>query len=142
MTYLVERLAELRRHVAHLRVIRPRIKGAEDLDRDLSLRNDALFSLLMVCQLVIDIAGELSARQGERFEDYAGAVRNLAKHEQFPVDMVRELERLPGFRNVLVHEYVALDTERVVEALDRLEPVERFLEIVRGLVEAEDELDS
>lgn len=34
------------------------------------LHNDALFSLLMVSQLVIDIAGELSARRGDRFEDY------------------------------------------------------------------------
>jgi uncharacterized protein YutE (UPF0331/DUF86 family) len=32
---------------------------------------------------------------------------------------------------VLVHEYVALDMDRVIEALDRLEPVETFLEIVR-----------
>lgn len=30
-----------------------------------------------MCQLVIDIAGELSARRGEAFEDYTEAVRNL-----------------------------------------------------------------
>jgi uncharacterized protein YutE (UPF0331/DUF86 family) len=58
-------------------------------------------------------------------------VRNLGRDARFPADLVRELERLPGFRNVLVHEYVALDLDRVVEALDRLAPVERFLEIVR-----------
>jgi uncharacterized protein YutE (UPF0331/DUF86 family) len=44
---------------------------------------------------------------------------------------VLELERLPGFRNVLVHQYVALDFDRVIEALDRLAPMEEFLEIVR-----------
>jgi uncharacterized protein YutE (UPF0331/DUF86 family) len=49
---------------------------------------------------------------------------------------VRELEWLPGFRNVLVHEYVALDMARVVEALDRLGPVEHFLGIARSVVEA------
>jgi uncharacterized protein YutE (UPF0331/DUF86 family) len=69
--YLVERLAELRRHLDHLRAIRPRVYARE------------------------------------------------------------ALERLPGFRNVLVHEYVALDLDRAIEALDRLEPVKRFLEIVR-----------
>ncbi|HEX9895607.1 MAG TPA: HepT-like ribonuclease domain-containing protein [Gemmatimonadales bacterium] len=46
--------------------------------------------------------------------------------------MVSELERLPGFRNVLVHEYVALDLDRVIEALDRLAPIEQFLGIVRA----------
>lgn len=129
--YLVERLAELRRHLDHLVAIRPRVRGREDLERDLSLHNDVLFSLLTICQLVIDIAGDLSARRGDRFEDYTEAVRNLGRDARFPADLVRELERLPGFRNVLVHEYVALDLDRVVEALDRLAPVERFLEIVR-----------
>jgi uncharacterized protein YutE (UPF0331/DUF86 family) len=129
--YLVERLAELRRHLDHLVAIRPRVRGREDLERDLSLHNDVLFSLLTICQLVIDIAGDLSARRGDRFEDYTEAVRNLGRDARFPADLVRELERLPGFRNVRVHEYVALDLDRVVEAMDRLAPVERFLEIVR-----------
>jgi hypothetical protein len=43
--------------------------------------------------------------------------------------------RLPGFRNVLIHEYVALDMARVVEALGRLEPIERFSGIVRAIAE-------
>jgi uncharacterized protein YutE (UPF0331/DUF86 family) len=133
VTYLAERLVELRRHLDHLRELRPRVGGREALERDLSLHNDVLFSLLTVCQLVIDIAGELSARRGERFEDYTEAVRNLARDPRFPIEVVRALERLPGFRNVVVHEYVALDMQRVVEALHGLEPVERFLLVVRDI---------
>ena len=133
MTYLVERLAELRRHLDHLRELRPRVYGPEALERNMSLHNDVLFSLLMVCQLVVDIAGELSARRGERFEDYTQAVRNLARNQRLPAESIAELERLPGFRNVLVHEYVALDMERVIEALDRLEPVEQFVRIVSNI---------
>jgi uncharacterized protein YutE (UPF0331/DUF86 family) len=136
MTYLVERLAELRRHLEHLREIRPRVTGREALERDLSLHNDVLFSLLTVCQLVIDIAGELCARRGDRFEDYTEAVRNLARDSRFPADLVRQLELLPGFRNVLVHEYIALDMERVVEALNDLGPIEEFLDIVRQIESA------
>ena len=130
MTYLVERLAELRRHLDHLGQLRPRVPAREALERDLSLHNDVLFSLLTVCQLVIGIAGELSARRGERFEDYTQAVRNLATDERFSADLVRELERLPGFRNVLIHEYVALDMDRVMEALERLDPIDQFVVIV------------
>lgn len=133
MTYLVERLAELRRHLDHLRGLRSRVGGAEDLRRDLSLHNDVLFSLLTVCQTLIDVAGELCSRRGLRFDDYTDAVRCLASIEEFPAELVRDLEPLPGFRNVVIHEYVSLDLERVVEALDRLEPVERFVEIVRRL---------
>lgn len=130
MTYLVERLAELRRHLDHLRGLQPRVSGREALERDLSLHNDVLFSLLTVSQLVIDVAGELSARRRERFEDYTEAIRNLARDPRFPLDLVHELERLPGFRNVVVHEYVGLDMDRVVAALNELEPIERFVTIV------------
>jgi uncharacterized protein YutE (UPF0331/DUF86 family) len=133
MTFLVERLSELRRHLDHLGELRPRVPNRQALERDLSLHNDVLFSLLMVAQLVVDIAGELSARRGDRFEDYTEAVRNLARDPAFSPEVVAELERLPGFRNVVIHEYVALDLNRVVEALDRLTPIERFVEIVRRL---------
>jgi uncharacterized protein YutE (UPF0331/DUF86 family) len=136
VTYLVERLAELRRHLDHLDELRPRVPDAGALRRDLSLHNDVLFSLFSVCQLVIDVAGELAARRGERFEDYTEAIRQLAGDPGFPAEVVRELERLPGFRNVLVHEYVALDLERAVEAMSRLGPVRRFLEIVRSIESA------
>jgi uncharacterized protein YutE (UPF0331/DUF86 family) len=136
MTYLVERLVDLRRHLDHLDGLAPRVENGASLQRDLSLHNDVLFSLLMVAQLVIDIAGELSARRGDRFEDYTAAIRNLARDERFPEDLIRDLERLPGFRNVVVHEYVALDLARVVDALHTLQPVRRFAAIVAGLEDA------
>ena len=134
MTYLVERLLELRRHLDHLRAIRPRVTGREILERDLSLHNDVLFSLLTVCQLVIDIAGDLAARRGDAFEDYTQAVRTLVRDQRFPAALVRQLERLPGFRNVIVHEYTGLDMDRVIAALDDLAPVEQFAELVRRLL--------
>ena len=137
MTFLVERLAELRRHLDHLKELAGKVGGAEVLERDLSLHNDVLFSLLMVAQLVVDIAGELSARRGLRFEDYTEAVRNLRRLEVVPDEVVTALEPLPGFRNVVIHEYVTLDLHRVVEALRNLEPVERFLQAVRRLEEDE-----
>ncbi len=130
MTFLVERLADLRRHLEHVEALRQRVTAPEDLTRNLSLHNDVLFSLLTICQLVIDISGELAARRGDRFEDYVGAVRSLLNDDRFPPELVRELERLPGFRNIVVHEYVALDMRRVVEALDRLAPIRTFVEVV------------
>ncbi len=135
MTFLVERLAELRRHLDHLDTLAPRVPDRVSLERDLSLHNDVMFSLLMVAQLVIDIAGELSARRGERFEDYTGAIRNLARDPRFPADLAEALEPLPGFRNVVIHEYVALDLDRVVVAVKSLHPVRRFLDVVRELEE-------
>lgn len=133
MSPAAERLAELRRHLDHLRDLRPRVAGPDSLRRDLSLHNDVLFSLLTICQSVIDLASEVSSRRGLRFGDYTEAVRNLAAFPEFRAETVRHLERLPGFRNVLIHEYATLDYQRVVDALDQLQPVEEFLEAVRRM---------
>lgn len=130
MTYLVDRLAELRRHLDHLREIRPSIPDADALKRDLSLHNDVMFSLLMVAQLVIYVSGELVARRGIRFEDYTEAVRNLAALDGIPAGLPEKLARLPGFRNVLLHDYAVLDYGLVLEALDDLDPVQEFIRAV------------
>lgn len=137
MTHLADRLGELRRHLEHLRELRPRVGSAADLERDLSLHNDVLFSLLAVCQHVIDIASELASRRGLRFEDYTAAVAGLTTYPELSEELVEQLVPLPGFRNVVIHEYVMLDFDRVVVALDRLEPVEEFVRIVARM-EAEE----
>jgi len=54
---LVERLLELRLHLAHLEQLRGTIADARQLEGDISLRNDVLHSLQTVCQIVIDVAG-------------------------------------------------------------------------------------
>jgi uncharacterized protein YutE (UPF0331/DUF86 family) len=133
MTFLVERLAELRTHFKHPRDLASRVAGRAALEADLSLRNDVLFSLLMTAQLVIDIAGELASRRGDRFEEYREAIRSLGREQRFPPDLIATLELLPGFRNVVVHEYSTLNLERAVEALQRLDPIERFIEIVSAI---------
>ena len=133
MTFLVERLAELRRQLDHRSAVRPRVSASESLQRDFSLRNDVRFPLLSICQLVIGIAGELAARRGDRFENYPEAVRTLASDQRFTAHLVRRLECLPGSCNVIVHEYVALDLGRVVQALDELDDVREFARIVAGI---------
>lgn len=93
----LERLADLRAHLEHLEALSDgrRIDEAA-LRADRSLRNDVLFSLLMICQAVIDIAGEIVGRHGLRFQDYTEAVRALESVEGFSAEMVRALEPLPG----------------------------------------------
>lgn len=133
MTPLVERLADVREQLEHLREVRPGIDGPEDLERDVGLRNDVLHALLTIAQAVIDVAAELASRRGYRYGDYTEAIRCLRRMEEFPDELVARLEPLPGFRNVLVHEYVALDYRQVLAATDELGPVDEFVTIVAGM---------
>lgn len=133
MTYLTERLSEIQRYLDHIEARRDEVQTPQDLERNLSLRNDVLFSLLMVSQMVIDVCGELSTRFNLRFGDYTEAVSNLDKIGGFPSEVVGVLVRLPGFRNVVIHEYVGLDYRLVYAAMHQLAPLREFVRLVAQL---------
>lgn len=123
----VERLADLREHLDHLESLREsRRPTSEGLRDDISLRNDVFQSLLVVCQAVIDVSGEIAGRHGLSFQDYTEAVLRLSRVRGFSTELVDELAELPGFRNVLIHEYVSVDYGRVIAALEQLDQVEEF----------------
>lgn len=127
MTFLAQRLSSLRDHVRHLREIAARAQQPGALEQDRSLRNDVLFSLLMVAQLVVDLAGESATTRGKSFSDYTEAVRGLEGVGNLDHETIAQLALLPGFRNVVMHEYVTLDLDRVRDALQGLDPVERLI---------------
>ena len=133
MSPVVERLVELQRHLDHLRDLRPRVTDAKVLRDDLSLHNDVLFSLLTVCQLVSDIAAELSARRGLRFDDYTGAVSNLSAFAEIPPAVVHDLRSLPACRKVFIHECEAVNLDRAIEVLGRLDTIAQFAAAVRDV---------
>lgn len=133
MTYLADRLNDLRRHLDHLAELRPRAASADALRADLSLANDVAYSLLVVVQRTIDLAAELSTRRGLRFEDFQEVIRNLAIHEEFPDALIRRLEPLPDLRNNLI--YGPLEPERAVDFLAKLDGVERFAQAVGKIVQ-------
>ena len=133
MVTILDRLEVLRKYLDHLRGLRPRVRDSEILRGDLSLSNDVLRSLQVVCQAVIDISGDLSSRRRLRFEDYSAAIRNLSAFSEFPVSLVRDLGSLPELRDLIIHKSSNFNYERVIEALDHLEPVEQFVEAVRQI---------
>jgi uncharacterized protein YutE (UPF0331/DUF86 family) len=136
LSYLAERLNELRRHLDHLAELSPhgaRSLSAATVRSNLSLANDVAYSLLMVTQRTIDVAAELSTRRGLRFEDFQEAIRNLAIHEEFPDALIRKLEPLPELRNHLI--YGQLEPERMVDFLGKLDGVERFAQAVGRMVQ-------
>lgn len=111
-------------------MLQTRVATAGQLKRDISLRNDVLFSLMMAAQLLIDISAQLSSEINIPFGDYTEAVRNLGRLAWMPEELVATLSRLPGFRNIVIHEYVGLDYDLVLAALRQLDPLEEFVCVV------------
>lgn len=97
MTYLVERLEDLRRHLDHLMEIRSNVRDASSLEEDFTLHNDVLFSLLMVTQLVVDVAGELSARRNLTIRSYRHAVENRGA---YVIEALSDLDPVERFLKI------------------------------------------
>ena len=73
--------------------------------------------LQLAAQNVLDIATHLAASAGRETSDYASAVDRLGELGVLPAPFAASLRRLAGFRNVLVHGYLDVDLDEVVELL-------------------------
>ncbi len=95
--------------------------------RDIVERN-----LEVAAQCVIDIAHRIIAlERAEKPRDYYEAILRLGELGVLPPDFARRLSPLAGFRNILVHEYTAIDWDEVYRNLQNLDDLVRFSELIR-----------
>lgn len=112
----------LRRHLLALDDALNRLErhAGVDLDAylsDLDLQWTVERGLLLCAQNLLDVAAHLSASAGVDSPDYTASIDAMGRLGLVPPDLARRLRPLAGFRNVLVHAYLAVDPGRVHEAL-------------------------
>lgn len=103
---------------------RPRSDFAEDpYLRDIVERN-----LEVAAQCCIDIASRLIAMEGaQKPSDYQEAIARLGEIGVLSVEFARRLAPIAGFRNILVHEYLVVDWDKVHANLQRLDDLKQFV---------------
>ncbi len=76
--------------------------------------------LQLAAEIVFDIGNHiLSAHFAVTAQDYEDILTQLAAERVLDPALRERLRGLGGFRNILVHGYLALDTDRVADALAR-----------------------
>jgi len=75
--------------------------------------------LQLCAQNVLDVATHLAASAGRDAADYASAIDDLGALGIIPADFAARFRAVAGFRNVLVHGYLAVDRRRVHELLNQ-----------------------
>jgi uncharacterized protein YutE (UPF0331/DUF86 family) len=99
---------------------RLRSQGREALRGGLSLMWAVERGLQLGAELIFDIGGHiLSAQYGISTEEYRNVVPRLIQQGVVSPDLQDRFEGMAGFRNVLVHDYVRLDPEMVLDVLER-----------------------
>jgi uncharacterized protein YutE (UPF0331/DUF86 family) len=88
--------------------------------------------LLEAIQIVIDISCHLAAVKNPGTPaTYAECIALLRQFGFLDEALARELVKMVGLRNILVHEYAIVDTARLYALLDRLDDFRRFAAQVR-----------
>jgi uncharacterized protein YutE (UPF0331/DUF86 family) len=124
------RLNELSERLARLKPLRDRPRS--DFDKDPYLRDIVERNLEVSARCCIDISHRIISTEGARRPiDYYDAILRMGELGVLQADFARQLAPVAGFRNVLVHEYVAVDWDEVYKVLHRLEDLERFARSVR-----------
>ena len=98
------------------------------LERDLMLQWAVEHGLQLAAEGLFDVGSHILAGEfQESVDEYREIPVRLLARGVLSDATVTRLEGLAGFRNVLVHEYAAVDLRRVHAGLDRLDDFDGFV---------------
>ena len=107
-------------------------KSRDEFDHDPYLRDIVERNLEVAAQACIDIANRIiSVEELEKPSDAYGAIEMLGKAGVLPTALARRLAPIAGFRNILVHEYLEIDWDEVLNNLQRLGDLYEFAEYIK-----------
>ena len=100
---------------------------AERLRADYDRRWAVERGLQLCAQNALDIATHIGSAAGRESGSYGSAIDRLAEMGALPPAFAKRFRAIAGFRNVLVHGYLDVDTEIVARMLaERLDDFEEF----------------
>ena len=89
------------------------------------------YTFITAIEACVDIAQHMCSSEGwGPPADNGDAIRLLGAHEVLPTEVAPAMRKAVGFRNVLVHEYVAVSDDIVVARLSELDDLTAFVRSV------------
>ena len=103
-----------------------------DLLADVREYHATLYELQMACQIVIDISSHiLLADFARRVDRYRDVILGLGSEGVLPTEFAQRISGVAGFRNILIHEYLIVDPQRVYQMLQTgLDDLSQFGEYI------------
>ena len=125
----VKRFAKLERTLRKLRNVAA--TTWEEYSNDEGLQDRAERNLQIAAQICIDIGNHIIAINGFRPpETYSDIFVVLGERGVISEDLAVTFQKIAGFRNILVHDYIEIDQKLVFDCLQHLDDFRLFVQKV------------
>ena len=112
------KLERLREYLKTLKAIQK--YDVEQFKADVFVHATAERYLQLAIECLLDVGNHVISDRGLRKPDtYAEVFGILAENRVIPRKLYEEIEGMTAFRNILVHDYLRLDLDRVYQVLQR-----------------------
>lgn len=109
-----------------------RTRALTEFLQDAYLRDIVERNLEIAIQCCIDVANRIiSLEEAPRPRDSYESIMRLGELGVLPIERARRLAPMAGLRNILAHEYLAIDWDLVYEHLQRLDELGLFADYIR-----------
>ena len=125
-----KKLGELENYILTLEGLR--IYSITELQKNREKFWSVEHGLQLSVQLVIDMGNHILAAIGEQeIEDYVDVIDKLGERGIIPSEFSQTIRGMAGFRNILIHEYATVDTQKVYQVLhNQLDDFRKFAKYV------------
>lgn len=125
---ILEKLRLLDEYLKNLYQLRKEIKSEKEFLKDFHFFGTVERYLQLSCQVIIDCLDLIIIEKGlEKPEDRHEVISVVYNAGIISEDLTSKLEGIPGFRNILVHEYGKIDRKRVYKYLrEKIDDFEIF----------------
>ncbi len=133
-TDMVERLKLLENNVIELLDYKNR-HSISDINSDKSKEWALRYGFLETIQIVIDISCHLVAKYNlGNPATYSECIDLLIKHGYIDSNLADKLYGMVGLRNILVHEYIAIEAKKLYNLLDNVGDFKEFADKIKGFI--------
>lgn len=131
---MLERLAQLETNIAELEKFNQHYK-LDEVRNDLQVQWILRYGLFESIQIVIDISCHLTAKYNlGNAQTFSDCILLLKKEKYLGDEITQRLLGMVGLRNILIHEYVAIDIEKLYELLNHLDDFRQFADEIKDVI--------
>ena len=128
---MLERLKLLEDNIVELIGLKNRY-SLEDIAYDKSRQWALRYGFLESIQIVIDVACHIVSKYNLGSPStYSECIELLTKYKYIDEDLSDRVSGMVGLRNILVHEYITVDTDKLYGLLESVKDLKEFAEKIK-----------